>query len=294
MADAEYEVVIDATLAPGALTYGEYLLPGGTDDEVLVSTHCCHPSLANDNLSGIAVAVGLAQHVAALPRRRYTYRFLFIPGTIGAITWLARNEAGAVPRIRHGVVLTGLGDAGGLTYKRSRREDAPVDRAASHVLTHRGRGDAVRPFTPYGYDERQFCSPGFDLPVGRLSRTPHGEYPEYHTSADNLAFVKPESLADSLDALVEIVEILEHDAHYRNLSPKGEPQLGRRGLYHKTGGGAGVGDRELALLWVLSYADGRHGLLEIAERAGIPFAAIVNAARDLEAHGLLQAINAAD
>jgi aminopeptidase-like protein len=243
--------------------------------------------MANDNLSGIAVAVGLARHVASLPHRRYTYRFVFAPGTIGAITWLARNEGGAVNRVRHGLVLTGLGDGGRLTYKRSRRGDALVDRAAAHVLRCSEREGEVRDFSPYGYDERQYCSPGFDLPVGRLSRTPHGEYPEYHTSADNLPFVRPDRLADSLAALTEIVEILERDTRYVNTHPKGEPQLGRRGLYGSVGG-TRLPDYELALLWVLNGSSGRASLLDIAARAGLAFGVIRQAATDLREHGLLR------
>ena len=154
------------------------------DDEVLISCHICHPSLANDNLSGMALAAYLARHLSSRPRR-YSYRFLFIPGTIGSITWLARNEEQA-SRIRHGLVVTGVGDPGPFTYKRSRRGDAEIDRAAAHVLRHAGGPYTIRDFSPYGYDERQFCSPGFNLPVGCLMRTPHGEYPEYHTSADDL------------------------------------------------------------------------------------------------------------
>ena len=285
--DGEYEVRIDTTLEPGSLTYGECIVPGDGTDEVLISTHCCHPSLANDNLSGIAVAVGLARHVLALPRRRYTYRFLFIPGTIGAIAWLARNDGAATTRIRHGLVLTGLGDRGPLTYKRSRQGNAVIDHAAAHVVGQADRAGTVRDFSPYGYDERQYCSPGFDLPVGRLSRTPHGEYPEYHTSADDLAFVRPERLADSLSTLAEIVEILEHDARYVNTHPKGEPQLGRRGLYGGVGG-ARLPGYEMALLWVLNGSDGRLSLLDIAERAGLPFQVIQQAAAHLLEHGLLR------
>lgn len=286
MTDGSYEVCVDTTLAPGALTYGECILPGDGRDEVFFSCHCCHPSLANDNLSGIAVATALARYVAELPRRRYTYRFLFIPGTIGAITWLARHEEDA-RRIRHGLVLSGLGDGGPLTYKRSRVGQAPIDRAAALVLAGRTPPGRLLDFSPYGYDERQYGSPGFDLPVGRLGRTPHGEYPEYHTSADDLSFVRPDRLADSLEALVEIVHVLEHDGRYLNRYPKGEPQLGRRGLYRQTGGAPRLPQYETAVLWVLNQSDGRHSLLDIAARAGLPFAAVRQAAQALEEAGLV-------
>jgi aminopeptidase-like protein len=286
MTDSEYEVVIDASLEPGSLTYGECRLPGTSDDEVLISCHICHPSLANDNLSGIAVATMLARTLAQRARR-YSYRFLFIPGTIGSITWLARNEAW-VSRIRHGLVLAGVGDRGAFTYKKSRRGTADIDRAASYVLGQTSRPSSILEFSPYGYDERQFCSPGFDLPVGCLMRTPFGQYPEYHTSDDNLGFLTADSLKESLAVCLDIVDVLEHDIRYVNQNPKGEPQLGRRGLYRSTGGQLDRASRELALLWVLNQSDGSHGLLDIAERSGLPFPAIKAAADDLSRHGLLK------
>jgi aminopeptidase-like protein len=290
--DDAYDVCIDATLAPGSLTYGEYVVRGATDDEVLVSCHCCHPSLANDNLSGIAVAVELARRLTARAGElRHTYRFLFIPGTIGSITWLARNRE-AASRIRHGLVLSCLGDAGPLTYKRSRRGDALVDRAAQHVLERSFASDRVRDFVPYGYDERQYCSPGFNLAVGCLTRTPNGEYPEYHSSADDLELVRAESLAESLAACERIFEVLEHNAAYLNLSPCGEPQLGRRGLYRAGGGHTSLPNYEMALLWVLSFSDGSHSLLDIAERAELEFGVVRRAAVDLAEHQLLRLASA--
>jgi aminopeptidase-like protein len=284
----EYEVHIDATLAPGHLTYGELVVPGETDEEILVSCHACHPSLCNDNLSGVAVATHLARHLQGEgeQQRRHTYRFLFIPGTIGAITWLARNEA-VVPRIKHGLVLASVGDAGQLHYKRSRRGDAEIDRAVAHVLHHSGARFELMDFTPYGYDERQYCSPGYDLPVGSLSRTPYGRYPQYHTSADDLSFVRPAALADSYATCLAIFDVLDGNGTYRNRFPKGEPQLGRRGLYEAVGGQTAVRINELALLWVLNLSDGCHSLLAIAERAALPFSQIRHSADLLMAHGLL-------
>jgi len=282
--EAEYEVCIDATLEPGDLTYGECILQGEIEDEILISVHSCHPSLANDNLSGMAVGTYLARHLADMDRR-HTFRFLFIPGTIGAITWLAQHDEEA-QRVRHGLVLSCLGDPGAQTYKRSRRGDSLVDRAAAHVLKHAGP-HSLRDFVPYGNDERQYCSPGFDLPVGRLTRTPDGEFPEYHTSADNLDFVRPEALADSWENCVRIIEILESDRAYVNLRPKCEPQLGRRGLYRATGGGKHLPDFEMALLWVLNLSDGRHTLLDVAERADLPFAVVSQAAGALQGADLL-------
>lgn len=285
----EYEVCIDATLAPGHLTYGECLLEGSSGQEVLVSCHVCHPSLCDDNLSGIAVATFLARHLARAPHR-HAYRFVFIPGTVGAITWLSRNESRA-GAIAHGLVLTCVGDRAHFTYKASRRGDAPVDVAMRHVLRHSQREHTLLPFTPYGYDERQYCSPGFDLPVGCLMRSHYGRFPEYHTSADNPDFVEAGQLADTLATVASVFEVLENDRRYLNLNPKCEPQLGRRGLYAAMGGSR-LPQQELALLWVLNLSDGRWSLLDIAERAGLPFRAIDEAVQLLLRHGLLEPADA--
>ena len=286
LTDGLYRVVIDSDLAPGYLSYGELFIPGETGHTVLFSCHICHPSLANDNLSGIAVATILASRLRTL-RLRYSYRFLFIPGTIGSLTWLARNED-KVGSIVHGLVLSCLGDSGGMTYKQTRRGNAAIDRVAAHVLAHDEVPHRIAPFVPYGYDERQYCSPGFDLPVGCLMRTPNGEYPEYHSSADNLSLLRPESLAHSLAVLQRIVAVIEGDAVYRSRNPKGEPQLGRRGLYATMGGQREASYDQMALLWVLNLADGHHSLLDIAERAGVPFAEIRAAADALVAAELLE------
>ncbi|HKR29691.1 MAG TPA: DUF4910 domain-containing protein [Terriglobales bacterium] len=280
----EYQVCIDSTLEDGSLSYGELYLPGNTKDEVLISCHACHPSLANDNLSGVTVATFLAQHLMGR-ELRHSYRFLFIPGTIGAITWLARNSEEAA-RIRHGLVLTCIGDSGGFHYKKSRRGNAEIDRAAAIVLRHCGESAEVLDFSPYGYDERQYCSPGFNLPVGCLMRSVWGTFPEYHTSADSLSFIKPESLAGSLQVCASIIEVLEENRTYLNQLPWCEPQLGKRGLYRSTGGES-IAQEITARLWVLNLSDGSHSLLDIAERSGFPFSAIRDAADVLTEAGLL-------
>jgi aminopeptidase-like protein len=284
--DDEYDVVIDSSLQPGSLTYGECYVPGEISDEILVSCHVCHPSMCNDNLSGITVAVKLAETIA-MRQRRYSYRFLFIPGTIGSITWLAQNEQ-TVSRIKHGIVLTGVGDEGNITYKKSRQGNAEIDRAMAHVLRHSGETSTIIDFFPYGYDERQYCSPGFDLPVGCFMRAPHGQYPEYHSSADNLGFVKSESLVQSYCRCLEVLELLEGNRAYMNQNPKCEPQLGRRGLYRAVAGQQEKQWTELALFWVLNASDGHHTLLDIAERADLPFRKIQSAADALLEVGLLK------
>jgi aminopeptidase-like protein len=283
--DGNYDVCIDASLEDGHLTYAECYLEGETADEVLMSSHVCHPSLANDNLSGVTLLTFLARHLSEVPRR-YSYRFLFIPGTIGSITWLSRNEA-SVGRVKHGLVVTCVGDSGCFTYKKSRRGNAEIDRAVTHVLQHGDAPCAVVDFSPYGYDERQFCSPGFDLPVGCLMRTPHGRFPEYHSSADDLNFVQAAALGDSLAQVLAVIEVLEGNRTYVNQNPRCEPQLGKRGLYRMVGGFAGPGVEELAMLWMLNLSDGRHTLLDIAERSGQPFSALNAAADALASHGLL-------
>lgn len=288
--DGQYEVCIDASLADGHLTYGECYLAGRSSEEVLISCHVCHPSLANDNLSGLVVAAYLARLLCARDLR-YSYRFLFIPGTIGAITWLARNRE-QTDLIRHGLVLTCVGDSGGFHYKKSRRGDAEIDRAAAHVLRHCSERAEALDFSPYGYDERQYCSPGFNLPVGCLMRSVWGTFPEYHTSADNLDFIRPQSLAESLRVCAGIVDVLEGNRKYVNNVPFCEPQLGRRGLYRPTGGGS-IEQATSARLWVLNFSDGKHSLLDIAERSGIPFAAIHEAAEVLQQGGLLTPVSEA-
>ncbi len=281
----EYEVVIDSTLTPGHLTYGELMLPGELEDEILISAHVCHPSLADDNLSGLAVAATLARHLSKRPRR-HTLRFLFAPGTIGAITWLARNRERA-SRVKHGLTVTCLGDAHPFTYKRTVGGAAPIDRAAAHVLArHTGQAHQTIDFFPYGYDERQYNSPGFRLPVGSLMRGRHGQFPEYHTSADNPDFVSAARLAESLGVLAEIVDVVDGDRRYRNLAPEGEPQLGKRGLYRAMGG-TNIPNLQFAMLWVLNLSDGEHGLLDIAERAAMDFSTVRAAADLLAQHGLL-------
>ena len=288
LSPGDYEVCIDATLAPGHLTYGECYLPGASEDEILLSCHSCHPSLCNDNLSGVALATMLARHLQWQPRR-HSFRFLFIPGTIGSLTWLAQHEV-ETARIRHGLVIACVGDPGQLHYKRSRRGNAVIDRAVTHILQQKGEPFTILDFSPYGYDERQYCSPGFNLPVGSLARTPHDRFPEYHTSADNLAFIQPAALADALATYLAVIHLLEANRTYRNTNPKGEPQLGRRGLYSRFGGKKATQPSELAILWVLNLADGAHSLLDMAERSGLAFAQIEYAAQALCACGLLAEI----
>jgi aminopeptidase-like protein len=276
----DVEVVIDSRLQPGHLTWAEYVHHGTTKDEILLSTHICHPSLANDNCSGLALLTLFARELRRR-KTRYTYRFLVIPGTIGSLTWLALNEE-RLGRIKSGLVLSGVGDASNPTYKKSRRGNATIDRAFEHVLRHSNDAHKIIDFFPYGYDERQFCSPGFNLPVGLFQRGQFGTYPEYHTSADNLSFISGDRLADSYATILNAINVIDRDRLMLNLYPKGEPQLGRRGIYGKIGGTADAWRNNLAMLWVLNLSDGEHSLLDIAERAELPFDLIHAAAELLE------------
>jgi len=286
--EGEYEVMIDATLENGAMTLGELVIPGESDEEILVSTHTCHPSLCNDNLSGIALCTFLAKRLGET-RPHYTYRFLFIPGTIGSIAWLALNED-KLASISMGIVVTLVGDSSSFVYKKTRKGDSLLDAAVLHTLKHSVDTYSVREFIPYGYDERQYSSPGINLQVGCLTRTPFGEFPQYHTSADNLEFVKPDKLAEALSVYQRIFYVLENNRTYRNLNPKCEPQLGRRGLYRNTGGTNEKQLNQMAILWVLNYSDENHSLLQIAEKSGLPFTDVRLAADALLQCNLLEEV----
>lgn len=283
--EEEYEIYIDSDLSSGSLTYGEFYIKGQVEDEVLISTHICHPSLCNDNLSGIAVCTSLAQALSKA-NPYYSYRFIFVPGTIGAIAWLAQNEP-KLERIKFGLVTSLLGIDSIFTYKRSRRSDTKIDRIVEHILSKLPDSKIID-FIPYGYDERQFCSPGFNLPVGNLCRIPFAQYPEYHTSADNLEFISPKALKDSLGVFVNIVQHIEAERYFINLFPKGEPQLGKRGLYDSIGGHNDSKTLQMAFLWVLNYSDGLHSLTDISIRSGITLNLIVEAAEMLIDKGLIR------
>lgn len=288
LVEGEYEVVIDSTLEAGSLTYAESRIQGSGPGEFLVFTHICHPGLANDNASGLAVAALLAE---ALRREkpRLSYRFVFAPATIGSITWLAQH-ADIARALRGGLVIGLLGDAGALTYKRSRRGNTELDHIAARVVRELDAAARVADYSPYGYDERQFCSPGFDLPVGRLTRSSNGEYPEYHSSGDNLQLMRIESLTQSIQATAAIVSRIDANDRLRNRAPMCEPRLGNRGLFRSTGG-TSPRDFEYAILWLLNQADGTHGVADIAAVSGLPTALVEQAAQALLSAGLLEQLD---
>jgi aminopeptidase-like protein len=288
LVEDEYEVCIDSSLESGHLTYAEAYIPGKTKDEVLISTHICHPSLCNDNLSGIAVNTFVAKHLQNSDPY-YSYRFLFIPGTIGAIAWLAQNKEN-LGSIKYGLVTSLLGLDSVFTYKRSRRGNSAIDRMVEYILEKEDGNNAVNDFIPYGYDERQFCSPGFNLPVGNLTRVPFGEFPEYHTSADNLTFISKKGLEDSFRILQKIIQFIESDRRYQNLFPYGEPHLGKRGLYDAIGGLNECKTLQLALLWILNYSDGMHSISDIAMLSDIDITIMAEAASLLCNNSLLKEV----
>lgn len=303
-----YEVFIESTLNDGYLTYGEYFIKGKSEDEMLISTHICHPSLANDNLSGISIVTHLAKHLSE-QKNHYSYRFLFVPGTIGAITWLALNEP-KTKNIKHGLVAALLGDNGAFTYKKSRQGNTEIDQTVESILSEMEIEHKIINFYPYGYDERQFCSPAFNLPLGNLGRTPYGQFPEYHTSADNLEFINATNLNQSYEVYQKIIERLEYnyqhshnyptpqpsfcdsnEVYYINLFPKCEPQLGKRGLYSAIGGNNDQRNRQMAMLWILNYSDGEHHLNQIAQMSNIDPQTIYDIATILEKEQLLEKVS---
>jgi aminopeptidase-like protein len=287
--EGDYQVVVDSELTDGHLSYAEYLIPGLCEQEFLIYAHICHPSLCNDNLSGMAIATELAKYLNKQSPLNFSYRFVFAPTTIGSISWLSQNQD-KLNNIKAGLVIAVAGDSGKLTYKKSRQENSFINQLAMSSLQISGKPFDILDFSPFGYDERQFCSPGIDLPIGRLTRTPNGCYPEYHTSADNLDIVKPEYLADTMEAYLDIIELFENNRTFKNTQPFGEPHLGRHGLYKKSGA-YNIQNNTLAILWVLNQSDGKNSLLDIVHRSKLTYSEILEASKALYDVNLLELIS---
>ncbi len=286
--DGDYDVVIDTDHVDGSLTLGEAVLPGESDEEVLFSTYVCHPSMANNELSGPLVAAFLYRRLSQIKNRRLTYRFVFLPETIGSLAYLSLRGDHLKRRLLAGYILTCIGDSGPFTYKRSRHAASLANRAAEYALKRRGAADSrVLDFSPIGSDERQYCSLGFDLPVGSLMRTPYGQFPEYHTSLDNRSFIDFDAIGASVDMALGICRILEDAETFVTLVREGEPNLGRRGLYPAQGGNRKAGEGVTAILWALHFSDGQTDLLSIAERSGVPLEDLADMARRCAAAGIM-------
>ncbi|MEO8192543.1 MAG: DUF4910 domain-containing protein [Gemmatimonadales bacterium] len=285
--DGRYRAVIDSTLAPGSLTYGEVILPGKERKEILLSTYVCHPSLANNELSGPVVTTALALWLSSLPSRRFTYRIVFAPETIGAIVYISRHLGELRERTIAGYVVTCVGDDRAYSLLHSRTGDTLADRAAKLVLDRHAPDHVEYSYLDRGSDERQYCSPGVDLPVASIMRTKYNSYPEYHTSLDDVRLVTPSGLEGGYDALRKTLDLIEHNRVYRatNLC---EPQLGKRGLY-PTLSTRGAGYSVRSMTNVLAYADGTRDLVYLAAHIGVSAEEAVETAEKLAAAGLLEA-----
>ena len=263
-----YEVKIDSTLEPGHLTYGELIINGLSDKEIFISTYICHPSMANNELSGPVVATYLADHIQKAGKPYYTYRFIFIPETIGSIVYLSNHYKELAKKVKAGYVITCIGDSGKFSYLQTRSENQLVDRVTIHVLKHSKKEFNIYDFLSRGSDERQYNAPGIDLPIGSLMRTKHGEYPEYHTSGDNLDIITPQSLKDSLEMYEMVIDVFENNHKYQT-TVLCEPHLGKRGLY-PTISTKTSNERIIDMMNIIAYCDGDHDLLWIAEKMGKP------------------------
>lgn len=270
LTEDSYEVVIDSTLKSGSLTYGELVLPGATKDEVLISSYLCHPSMANNELSGPILALLLYRQLAAMGSRHFTYRFYLGPETIGALMYLDKHKKHFGKHLKAGLVATCCGDRGKFHYKKVRRKDNILDRAVLHSLQHGEQEYSIRDFFPTGSDERQYCSPGFNLPVGSIVRSFYGEYPEYHTSLDNLDFVKGHYLAETLQVYLNALYVLENNRRYCNTRPFGEPFLSKYDLHDVLGAAKNHAMEKLIIKYLLNYSDGHMDLIEIADMLTLP------------------------
>ncbi|MBL7002332.1 MAG: DUF4910 domain-containing protein [Nitrosopumilus sp.] len=297
MKDGLYEVCIDSSLDNGSLTYGEYFKQGKLRDEILLSCYVCHPSLCNDNLSGVSLVATLASILQNMTTK-FSYRFLFIPETIGAIAWLSRNES-KIQNTIGGLVATCCGDTGSITYKRSRHHNSFIDVIVERVLSASGDDFSMLDFWPSGSDERQFSSPGFNMPIGSLMRTVYDTFEEYHTSKDDLSFMDEHSLGDSLKKYLDVIYELERtdfiptkmDAKFKphndsdpvfvSTNMKCEPRLGNRGLYHKIGALTNQQQFETkrAIQWLLNFSDGYHSVSDISRMSGIAFGVLLSSSK---------------
>lgn len=283
-----YKVVIESSLQAGSLTYGEYILKGETDEEVLFSTYLCHPSMANNELSGPLVQAFLYQKIASLTKRKYTYRFLFAPETIGVVAYLYENGMHLKQKLKAGYVLTCCGDDANFIYKQSKHVNSIADEIAKHVLKHQDVPYEIIPFSVGGSDERQYCSPGFNLPVGSLTRSMYQKYKEYHTSLDNKNFISFEAMKKTIETYFLFVKALELNNYYKAEIEYCEPQLGKRGLYPSSVNPDVSRKLIHDRMHLLSFADGKKSLIEIAELKNISVFDLENHLKPLVENSLLK------
>lgn len=289
LAEGKYHVVIDSTLEPGSLTYGEVLISGREKKEVLLSTYVCHPSMANNELSGPVVTTALARWLSS-EDRRFSYRIVFVPETIGAIVYIDRHLDDLRRNLVAGYVVTCIGDDRAYSLLRSRTGNTLADRAAKLVLRRHAPDHVEYSYLDRGSDERQYCSPGVDLPVASMMRTKYNGYPEYHTSLDDLTLVTPSGLEGGFDALAKTITLIEANHTYRAATPC-EPQLGKRGLY-PTLSTRGAGYSVRAMTNLLAYSDGTRDLIELADIIGIGAEEAIETSQKLAAAGLLTTVDA--
>lgn len=284
-----YRVFIDSTLKPGRLNYADLFLPGEYNEEIMLSTYICHPSMANNELSGPVVAVYLAKWLASIPRRRYSYRFIFVPETIGSIVYLSQHLDHLKSYVKAGFMINCVGDERAYGFMPSRQENSLSDRAARHALKHHAGKFETYSFLSRGSDERQYCSPGIDLPIASIFRSKYGTYPEYHTSLDNMRLVSPSGLLGGLQAFQKAIQVIEaNDTYITKIL--GEPNLSSRGLY-PTISTKDFYDNSIVLqlmLNMLAYSDGKRDMLEIAELLEVPIWDLAKVARTLVTHGLIE------
>jgi len=281
--DAEHNI-------DGSLTYGDLLLEGTSSEEILFSTYICHPSMANDQISGMLVAAFLYQELSKIKDRHYSYRFIFVPETIGAIAYLKENGSILKERTRAGYIITCLGDKGKFSYKNTKQKDSLTNKVTLQVLKDNNIEFQEFPFVPLGSDERQYASPGFNLPVGSLMRTMYWHFEEYHTSADNKSFISFKHLRESIELYMKVIKTFEGNKKFINKFPYGEVQLGKRGLYPTLGRGNDKTQMVDAYIWILNYSDGKNDLLQIAELSNIPMNILIEASNILEKEGLINKI----
>lgn len=282
-----YRVVIDSELKAGSLTYGECILKGETSDEILLSSYLCHPSMANNELSGPLALSFLYRLIAAMPNRRYTYRFVIVPETIGAIAFLAHNKEAVLKNVKAGYVMTCVGTDKPFVLKKSRREDSIADEMALHILKHSGRQYSVINFDPLGSDERQYCSPGFNLPVASLMRSKYHDYPEYHTSLDNKSFISFEAMSQTVETYFSIIKGLELNRCYKNTIQFCEPNMGKRGLYEDLSGALTMPEQLSTRMRLINYTDGETSLLAFCERYSLNILDLENEIKLLIQKGVL-------